>query len=276
MAERKDWKDYELQILKVFREKYPSRLVLDNQKITGRHSKRPRQIDVAVYNKVFNIKKPKIDIAIECRYLNRHVTLPALDALYGKLHDMGVAKGIIVTTKGFTTGTKNYANKKGIILKAITYEFLKDYYYIPPNDIPDIFMKATRYMLPFCEECNCHILFEIGEVYGLAEHEMLSCPKCKSKLQEVRTDANHRVIKIFREAPSKKDLEAIIAKHINITRDEWASEFAPVSSRYACYICKHDFCDNPPTRTKTKYKGRNVCSDCIMSSRTLLLDYHYI
>ncbi|CAN5897338.1 hypothetical protein BH11BAC7_BH11BAC7_35900 [soil metagenome] len=272
-----DWKDYELQILKVFREKYPKRLVVDNQKIIGRHSKGLRQIDVAV----FKTDDKKIDYVIECKNLNRTVTVPVLDAFYGKLHDIGIKHGIIVTTKGFSISTKNYAEKKNIILTTIDYEYLKDYYYIPPSEVPDVFMKATRYSTPYCSKCDITTLYEIGEVYGMAEHEPLFCPKCKTQLAEVRSDANHRVIKIFRGTEkSEKSIDEVIAKHINATKDEWVSFLFSVrvqtSIKNNCFICKHEFCEHPPTHSKSVYKKRNVCSECIMSSRTLLIDYKYI
>lgn len=273
--ERKDWRDYELQILKIFREKYPDRLILDNRKVVGKHSKRARQIDVLVYKK----DTETADIIIECKYLNKIVTVGVLDAFYGKLHDLGLKRGTIVSSKGFSAATRNYAEKKGIKLESIDYEYLKDYYYISPNEVPDIFVKATTYNVPYCDNCDISILYEIGEVYGMAEQEMLFCPKCKIELMEVRSDANHRVVKIFRgEATTEKEVQEVIAKHINATKEEWVYNLywiVPVSSN-CCFICKHEFCEHPPTRLKIKYKDKYVCSECSMSQRTLLIDYKYL
>jgi hypothetical protein len=275
--ERKDWKDYELQILKVYREKYPKKLVLDNQKIKGRHSKRLRQIDVIVYSK----DGQKIDLIIECKNLSRTVTVGILDAFYGKLHDLGIKRGIIVSTQGHSSSTQNYANSKGIILETISYEYLKDYYYIPPREIPEIFMKATRYRTPYCDSCDIRALYEIGEVYGMAEHEPLYCPKCKVELLEVRSDANHRVIKIFKgKVLTEKEINDVVAKHIYATKAEWICDFYfpgfHISADSICFICKHEFCEFPPTRSKTEYENKYVCSECLMSQRTLLLDYKYL
>jgi Restriction endonuclease len=275
--ERKDWRDYELQILKVYREKYSKRLVLDNRRIKGEHSKRLRQIDVLVYKK----GGKKIDIIIECKNLNKKVTVGTLDAFYGKLHDLGISKGIIITTKGFSLGTKNYAQSKNITLDVIDYEYLKDYYYILPNEVPEVFNKAIRYAVPFCSKCDISILYEIGEVYGMAEHEPLYCPKCKIQLTKVRSDANHRVIKIFRGTEvSETEIDVVIAKHIDATRNEWASDFylfdIPITEDKNCFVCKYEFCESPPTRAKNEYKNKNICSECLMSRRTLLLDYNYL
>lgn len=270
--ERPDWMDYELQILKVFREKHPTRVVLSNQRVTGMHSMKSRQIDVAV----FNARDTMIEYAIECKYLNKLVSLHIVEAFCSKLDDMDIRKGVIVTAKGFSTGTKNYALSKGIDLQTIGYEYLKDYYYIPPRDIPYAFAKTTRYLTAFCKKCGITILYEIGEVYGMSDHEMLNCPKCKANLQEVRSDANHRIIKIFQGTLESKETETIIAKHINSTRNEWADELKAVGGKNDCYVCLHEFADDSHTLVKTQYKGRNVCSGCIMSKRTLLIDYKYL
>ncbi len=277
-AKNNDWKDYELQILKVFREKYPSYLVLDNQRIKGVHSKASRQIDVVVYLR----NDKKIKYAIECKNLNKIVTVPILDSFYGKLHDIDVQKGIIVTTKGFSQATKNYAEKKNIILEKINYEYLKDFYYMPPNDVPDVFVKAVRYVTPLCSECKVRILYEIGEVYGMAESEPIFCPKCKTKLYETRSDANHRVIKMFwnKRLPAKR-IESVIAKHIFATQGEWQSNELFLSlvkfpGKESCDLCKYEFCEKPPTHMKLDYNGRKICSECMMSKRTLLIDYGYL
>lgn len=275
--ERKDWKDYELQILKVYREKYPKRIVLDNQKIQGRNSKNPRQIDVVVYK----TDGQKIDIIIECKNLNKTVTVGILDAFFGKLDDLGLKRGIIISTKGFSESARNYAKEKGIILESINYEYLKDYYYISPNNVPEVFSKATRYSVPYCSTCDTSILYEIGEVYGMAEYESLYCPKCKKELDEVRSDANHRVVKIFRgKVKLESEINEVIARHINITKNEWISRlhlYGIPSSAYAnCFICKHEFSEHNPTRFKIKYKNKNICSECTMSKRELLIDYKYL
>lgn len=275
--ERPDWKDYELQILKVYREKYPSRLVFGNHKTKGRHSKRARQLDVVVYKK----DGTGIDYIIECKNLAKVVSVPVLDSFYGKLHDLGVKNGVIITTKGFSDGTKKYAKKKNIELIKVDYEYLKDYYYIPPSEVPDVFMKATRYASPYCNSCDITSLYEIGEVYGMAEREPLYCPKCKTELTEVRSDANHRVIKIFPGSDIEdNEIDNVIAQHIFITKKEWMSNlflrglFMQNSER--CFICKHEFCEHPPTHSKMIYNGKDICTECFMSKRTLLIDQNYL
>jgi restriction endonuclease len=276
-TQRPDWKDYELQILKVFREEYPERIVLGNISIVGQHSEKKRQLDVVIYGE----NDKKIDSVIECKNLSRTITLPVLDSFFGKLHDLGIKKGIIITTKGFSDGTKKYAKKKNIELRKIDYEYLKDYYYIPPCEIPDIFNKTTKYDTPYCSQCDITSLYEIGKVSGMAEWESLYCPKCKTQLDEVRSDANHRIIKIFRgKNINTNEVDEVITKHINITREEWMSfpflMDLPYEENECCFICKHEFCEFPPTHSKIEYKGKNICSECFMSRRTLLIDYKYI
>ncbi|MBA4241445.1 MAG: hypothetical protein C0448_12020 [Sphingobacteriaceae bacterium] len=277
--ERQDWRDYELQILKYFRENFPNKIVLDNQKHLGRHSEKQRQIDVAIYNKS---DSTKLHCIVECKYFNKIITLPYIDSLFGKLDDIGISKGVIVTTKGFSSGVENYASKKKIELRTIDYEYLKDYYYIPPSSIPDVFLKSVHYFSPYCKNCDLTILYEIGEVRGFAAYEDLNCPKCKHFLHEVRSDANHRVIKLFKGMKISPNLiNEIKAKHIFITRNEWQqleylhNIITKPNINTTCFLCKNEFIDNPPTRLKCNYKGKNVCSECMNSERTLLIDYNF-
>jgi len=281
--DRGDDKDYELQILKVFREKYPKKLVLDNQRHLGRHSKTKRQIDVGIYTSSL---KPKLTCVVECKNLSRKVTLEKINSFYAFLDDVGVMNGVIVTTKGFSKGVETYAKSKKIKLMHVTYEYLKDFYYLPPNEVPDVFQVAVRYSTPYCKDCDIRMLYEIVETYGMASHEHLFCPKCREQLtkNEIRSDGNHRIIKIFKgKEIGKQEVEEVLAQHIFATRYEWDAHgylmdvINPVlSNKTHCSICRHEFCEHPPTHSKIPYKRKNICSSCFMSNRQLLIDYGYI
>jgi hypothetical protein len=278
--ERFDWKDYELQILKFYRNKYPNKIVLDDQMYKGLHSNQNRQIDVVVYS-----KWDKPYCIIECKNLNRKVTIEHIDCFIGKLQDVGLKRGIIATTIGFSNGAQNYANKKKIELEKITFEFLKDYYYMEPNQIDEIFNKSISYYLVFCDICDISSLYEIVEISGFAETESLCCPKCKKVIiEEIRSDGNHRVIKLFRGKDiSEKELTDVKVIHIYQTRNEWINHnyqsidvTTPFSNINHCFICHYRFCENPPTRTKIEYNHKAICSECLICQRSLLIDYDYI
>ncbi len=281
--DRGDYKDYELQILKVFRQKYPRKLVLDNQRHLGRHSKTKRQIDVGLYT---NSLEPKLTCIVECKNIGRKVTLDKINSFYGFLDDVGVKEGIIVTGLGFTKGVETYAKSKKIKLMQLSYEYLKDYYYVPPTEIPDVFPVAVKYKTPYCKSCDITMFYEVVEVYGMAEHEHLFCPKCKDQLTEstIRSDGNHRVIKIFKGGNvSEKELKEVQVQHIYATRYEWDDHGflrdvinPTISNKTHCGICRHEFCEHPPTHSKIPYKRKNICSSCFMSNRQLLIDYGYI
>lgn len=281
--DRGDYKDYELQILKAYREKYPKMLVLDNFRQIGRISKKKRQIDIGLFT---NSPNPKLKCVVECKNLNRKVSLGTIDSFFGFLHDLNIKEGILVTTLGFSEGVENYAKNKGIKLDVLSYEFLKDYCFIPPLEIPDIFMLNVNYNTKYCKRCDNTMLYEVMIVYGMADFEHLYCTKCKHRItkQEIRSDGNHRVIKNFKgKEVSGEQISEVIAKHLWNTREEWdhahylsKKELTKLPKDTFCEICHHPFCEHPPTHMMNEYNGKNICSSCFMSNRQLLIDYGYI
>lgn len=282
--DRGDYKDYELQILKVFQKRYPKKLVLDNQKHLGQHSNTKRQIDIGIYT---NTASPQLTCVIECKNLSRKVTLDTINSFFGFLDDIGVKHGIIVTSKGFTKSVEIYAKKKKIELKTLTYDYLKDYYYIAPFEVPDVFMVFVRYTTIYCGSCDITILYEYVEIPGMREFEHYFCPKCKHQIteEEMHADGNFRVVKIFKgKIVSEVEIEKVKVQHIIATRSEWDLlgpmfgfiDKGELSDRENCYICRKQFVEHPPTRYKLKYKEKNICSECEMSDRKLLIDYGYL
>lgn len=116
-----DWLPYEQYVLGNLRSKFPNLEVLHNQKIMGKKSKIRRQIDILA------ISTHKI--IIDCKYYSRTVDVKHVEMFLGMLDDIGVDKGIIVTSKGFTKSAINRAknDKRNIDLSIISPDRLSDY-----------------------------------------------------------------------------------------------------------------------------------------------------
>lgn len=74
--------------------------------LDGRASKRKRQIDVLVRER---IGQYEISIIIDCKDYNRPVDVKGVEEFYGLLTDVGAQKGVLVCPKGFTETAKTRA-----------------------------------------------------------------------------------------------------------------------------------------------------------------------
>jgi hypothetical protein len=99
-------------------EEYPDCEVIRDHKVIGK-SGVARQIDVWVTGSVAGYE---INLAIECKFHKAKVDINLVDSFIGMLQDIGVDKGVFVTSKGFTAGAAGRAKAAGIVLKIISLE----------------------------------------------------------------------------------------------------------------------------------------------------------
>ena len=99
-----EWKQYEWLISKIFHDRLSSIniTVLPNAKITGKYSKRSRQIDILVEDK--NTKEKTI---IECKHYSKPVDIKDTEAFIGMYNDINANKGIMISSNGFSKSAKN-------------------------------------------------------------------------------------------------------------------------------------------------------------------------
>lgn len=275
-----DWKDYERQIFHLICGEYLDADVSHDIKIPGKKSKRPRQIDVQILQQ----KDKNILLGIgECRNIKRKIDLTTVDGVIGKMNDVGASFAIIITTQGYTVSAKELADNSNIEIKVIPYEFLKDFGFIPANELDDIFMQEVNYPYEYCNDCDVTNLYEVKVIRGFGEYEWIICPKCKTKLFETRTDGNYRVIKRFLEKKvSSEQIKSVIVDHLLWTRDTWDracsfetqifEDFKIIAGKN-CEICHKLFSKELPHSFPCNYKSRKICIECKMSERTLLIDY---
>jgi hypothetical protein len=132
-----NWKDYESLVYDEFRAKYPDYELLSDQKILGRHSKVPRQIDIVIKANVAGIEMVGV---FDCKYFNKKVNVKVIDSMFGFIDDIGAHFGGVISVKGFSVGANNRAHAAGIDLRVITFE--------SPETVVDQFVPSLDFSDP--------------------------------------------------------------------------------------------------------------------------------
>lgn len=107
------WKELERAVAEIQRQLVQDGEVLHNCKVLGLSTKRPRQIDVAVRQKIGGIP---ILVVFECKRYVKPVAIDKVEAFITKLRDVGGSAGVMVSTSGFHAGAQAAAASAGILL----------------------------------------------------------------------------------------------------------------------------------------------------------------
>jgi hypothetical protein len=245
-------------------------------------SQKLRQLDVVLLNSR-NIKNFGI---AECKYLkNRNIDVTKIDAMIGKMKDVGARYGILVTTGKYSQPAKRLADCNRITIKTIPYEFLKDYGFQSANEIDlisEYIQQEVEYPACYCHKCKKTNLYEIKIIRGFADFGNIECPECGNELFETRLDGDYRVIKRFPgQNVSEMEINEVIVSHLVWTRVSWDRMFSlqsiltdgiKVKPGDNCFICRKYFDKTLPGSMKLNYKRKKICGECFMSGRTLLID----
>ncbi len=104
---KKSFKELEELVAKIQKQLAPHAQVQHNVLMVGRASKRKRQIDILVKQK---IGQYEINVVIECKDYKKPVNVKGVEEFYGLLDDVGAQKGVLVCPKGFTKAAKTRAD----------------------------------------------------------------------------------------------------------------------------------------------------------------------
>ncbi|WP_316227592.1 MULTISPECIES: restriction endonuclease [unclassified Bradyrhizobium] len=104
---KKPFKELEELVAKIQAQLAPNAKVQHNVLLEGRQSKRKRQIDILVEQK---IGQYQINIIIECKDYKKPVNVKGVEEFYGLFEDVGAQKGVLVCPKGFTKSAKARAD----------------------------------------------------------------------------------------------------------------------------------------------------------------------
>ncbi len=102
----KAFTELELLVAKIQKQLAPKAEVQHNVFVDGRLSKRKRQIDVLVRER---IGQYEIRIIIDCKDYNKPIDVKGVEEFAGLLADVGAHKGVLVSPKGFSEAAKTRA-----------------------------------------------------------------------------------------------------------------------------------------------------------------------
>lgn len=102
-----DHRDLEILVAKIQEQLAPDAEVVHDAKLKGGQSKRSRQIDVLVRQK---IGQYEMLIVLECKDYARPVDVKGVGQFYELMTDVGAHKGALVCPKGFTEAAKERAS----------------------------------------------------------------------------------------------------------------------------------------------------------------------
>src|SRR5215467_13632336 len=95
-----DWRQYEAYIFGALQRRFPGAAITPNAHLRGLRSGKERQIDVLVQR---NLGDLEITVAFDCKCYKRKVNVNDVERFLGMLDDIRVSKGVLVTTKGYST-----------------------------------------------------------------------------------------------------------------------------------------------------------------------------
>jgi len=114
MSKKNNGKDFEKlteSIYQFLTEDDPSSTVQHNVSVDGSDGK--RQIDILITSKIAGME---ITTAIECKDYNKKIPVGVVDAFSSVMQDINANKGVIVSTKGFSSTSYSKAKRYGITL----------------------------------------------------------------------------------------------------------------------------------------------------------------
>ncbi len=97
--EKPRWTIYEQQVFEEFKLHFPAAKIRKNVRVTGRFSKRKRQIDILVIEKT---PAGTLKTVVDTKLFKRKVDVKAVDGFAGFVSDVGAQRGLLITEKGYT------------------------------------------------------------------------------------------------------------------------------------------------------------------------------
>jgi hypothetical protein len=94
-----EWRDYESYVFGTIQRLNPGSVVRHNVAVRGTLSGRSRQIDILVERDFGGVA---YKIAVDCKRYKRGVTVKHVEAFLGMLEDLGMTKGVMITTTGYS------------------------------------------------------------------------------------------------------------------------------------------------------------------------------
>lgn len=121
-----NWKEYEGEVFNYFRKKHSDANIKRNVKLWGKNSETHREIDILVEQEVLGYS---FQIAVECKYWKSKLDVADISVFLDKLKDVGISRGVMVSTLGYSEAAYARAMKEGEIqLYVLDFENMQKYY----------------------------------------------------------------------------------------------------------------------------------------------------
>lgn len=116
-----DWKKYEIEVFEALSTHYRDDNIEKDKHILGRYSKRQRQIDIFIQQKINNEYFITI---IDCKNYNKKIDVKTVESFISMVDDIGGDYGIMISEVGFTKSALNRAfnNPKNIELDIFDFK----------------------------------------------------------------------------------------------------------------------------------------------------------
>lgn len=119
-----DWREYESEVERHFREEYPNAQISYNAKILGVHSGVPRQIDVLIEQQLCDIP---FRIVVDAKYRGEKLDVKDIEEFLGLVEDVQAHKGVLVSAAGYSEAAITRASKADLILDVLNFDELHEY-----------------------------------------------------------------------------------------------------------------------------------------------------
>ncbi len=118
-----DWKEYEQEIERHFREEYPSATITANAKLPGRLSKTERQIDLLIEAQVCDMP---FRIIVDAKHYNRKLDVKDVEEFLGLVGDVAAHKSLMISPEGYTKAAIERAHSADadVILDVLNFKEL--------------------------------------------------------------------------------------------------------------------------------------------------------
>ena len=206
--ETPNWSVYEADLLSDLTTCYPGCQIKRNVKLAGKLSDVMRQVDILIEGEIAGFE---LRIAVEAKHRRRPIDVPAVEAFIGFCQDIGVAKGLMVSLRGFTAGAENRAR----------------------NDASDVELEIANYNelqpyqgglgFPYMGSCGAMVTPPFGWVIDAQQYGFSPAIMYQSGLTAKDALNRHEFmyIKFFKFTTEMPDLESILAHQ----EREYRSEF---------------------------------------------------
>jgi hypothetical protein len=125
------WRTFERVIAGIQKFAEIGATVVHDDRITGKKTKRMRQIDVSV-----RVKQGLSEylLIVECKRTKRKISLDKIEALITKMHDVGADRALLVTNSGYQVGAIEAARAHNIELRTLT-EQIQDWTSVVKSEV---------------------------------------------------------------------------------------------------------------------------------------------